>query len=92
MSEFDAAARLRFGLKKRSRQLGLPDNASQRARGGADREVKRERLLRCLQSFLHDSVTPALARNDEPILFENATDLRARKNPEFTRPAPQPGL
>ena len=76
MAEFDTAVGLRVGLKKCSRQLRLPDNASQRAT--AERIVKwnGNGYCRCLQSLLHDSVTPALERNDESI-FENATDLAA---------------
>ncbi len=43
------------------------------------------------KALLHDPMAALLAESDESVLFENPTNLRARKNPESTQPAPQPG-
>ena len=37
-------------------------------------------------------VVTALTHGNEPVLFENSADLRARKNPELTQPVPRPEL
>ena len=81
---------LLFGLKQRLREFRLPNDAQQRAT--PDRIVKRNRngYRRCLQTLLHDSMAALLADCGESVLFENPANLRARKNPELTQPAPQP--
>ena len=81
---------LPFGLKQRSREFRLPNDAQQRA--ASDRIVKRNRngYRRCLQTLLHDPMAASLADRGESVLFENLTNLRARKNSKPTQPAPQP--
>jgi hypothetical protein len=79
-----------FSLKQRSREFRLPNDAQQRAAWGLI--VKRNgNGCRCrLQTLLHDPMAASLANCDESVLFENPTNLRARKNSEFTQSEPQP--
>jgi hypothetical protein len=44
-----------------------------------------------LQTPLHDLMTASLAYHYKSVLFENATNFRAGKNPKLTQPVPQPG-
>lgn len=82
--------RLVFGFKRRSREFRLPNDAPQGST--PDRIVKRNGNgdRRFLQALLHDPVAALLPDCGESVLFENPTNLRARKNPESTQPAPQP--
>jgi hypothetical protein len=62
---------------KDPRQTGLPDDAQQST--GADGIVERNRNRNgCpLCPLLHDTVTAALARREETVLFANLANLQA---------------
>ena len=78
-------------LEKRSREFRLSNDACQRA--PSERTVKRYgNRDSCLQLLLHVPMTASLTDGDESVLFGNPAHFRAGKNPEFTQPAPRPGL
>ena len=79
-----------LGLKQRSRELRLPNNAQQRASSDRIVEWNGNGYRGCLQTLLHDLMAPALAHGRESVVFENATDLRAWENSKLTQPEPQP--
>lgn len=78
------------GFKQRLREFRLPNDAPQGPT--PDRIVERNRNCDCrsLQALLHDPVAALLPDCGESMLFENPANLRARKNPELTQPAPRP--
>jgi hypothetical protein len=82
---------LPFGLKQRSREFRLSNDAQQGA--ASQRVVKRNRngYRRGLQTLLHDPMAASLTDLCESVLLQNPANLRARKNSKPTQPAPQPG-
>jgi hypothetical protein len=79
-----------LGLEQRLWEFRLSNDAPQGS--PSDRIVKGHRngYRRAIPTLLHDSVAALLPDCGKSVLFEDPTDLRARKDPESTQPAPRP--
>ena len=71
-------------------QFRLANNAEQRTSPHWIVKRDRDRQRCAFHPLLHDPVTGTLADCNESALFENLTNLRARKDSKPTQPEPRP--